>query len=139
MIFDVGRVCVKLAGRDAGQRCVVVDVLKDGYVLVDGATRRRKVNVRHLEPLSETLNVSKGASHDDVKKVFDGTRDTKAKKASERPKKQKKVKAKKEKKAAPKKEAKVEKKDVPKVEETKAEQVKEVKSEEKKEVPKAEA
>ncbi|MBR9690908.1 50S ribosomal protein L14e [Candidatus Woesearchaeota archaeon] len=90
-MFDVGRLCVKLAGRDAGQRCVVVDKIDDRHVLIDGMTRRRKCNVLHLEALDETLKIKKGAIHTDVKKAFKTIGielvDTKPKKAKERPKK----------------------------------------------------
>lgn len=70
MLFDVGRVCVKVAGRDAGQRGVIVEILDSHFVLLDGATRRRKVNVNHLEPLDEILALRKGASHEEVSEVF---------------------------------------------------------------------
>lgn len=70
MMIDVGRVCVKLAGRDAGKRCVVVDVLDDKYVLVDGETRRKKCNMNHLEPLAETMDIKKGAEREAVKEAF---------------------------------------------------------------------
>jgi large subunit ribosomal protein L14e len=69
-MFDVGRVCVKIAGRDAGEKCVIVEVLDDTYVLVDGMTRRRKCNKLHLEPTSKTLDIKAKASHDDVAKAF---------------------------------------------------------------------
>jgi len=65
-LFDIGRLCVKLAGRDAGKVCVVVETINSVYVLVDGKTRRRKVNVHHLEPLAQVLPLKKGASHEDV-------------------------------------------------------------------------
>lgn len=70
MAFEIGRVCVKLAGRDAGCQCVVIDVLDNGFVLVDGETRRRKVNTMHLEPLAKTIDVAKGASHQVVCKAL---------------------------------------------------------------------
>lgn len=70
MAFSVGRVCVKIAGRDAGQYCVVVDVLEGNMVLVDGATRRRKCNVAHLEPIATEVSVKKGASTNDVIKAL---------------------------------------------------------------------
>lgn len=97
-MFETGRMCVKLAGRDAGLKCVVVDELDDGYVLIDGQTRRRKCNVKHLEPLSKTIDIKKGASHSEVKKAFQEldikVRDTKPKKKAEpRPKKSKVVKS----------------------------------------------
>jgi ribosomal protein L14E/L6E/L27E len=34
-MFKVGTVCVKIAGRDAGKSCVVVEELDKGMVLVD--------------------------------------------------------------------------------------------------------
>src|SRR5262245_10944604 len=68
-MFEVGTVCVKLAGRDAGKKCVVVEEHKDGFVVIEGETRRRKCNIRHLEPVGE-VKVSKGASHDVVMKAL---------------------------------------------------------------------
>jgi large subunit ribosomal protein L14e len=97
-MFEVGRLCIKTAGRDSGLKCVVVEVLDDQFVLVDGQTRRRKCNIKHLEPLKETIKVKKGASHKDVvsefKKLKIEMKETKPKKASERPKRLKKEKMK---------------------------------------------
>ncbi|MGM5480936.1 MAG: 50S ribosomal protein L14e [Nanobdellota archaeon] len=70
MIFDIGRICVKLAGRDAGKRCAIVGNEDDGLVLIDGETRRRKCNPLHLEPTGDVLELSEGASHDDVLAAF---------------------------------------------------------------------
>ena len=69
-MIEVGRVCVKIAGRDAGLKCVIVDVLGKNTVLVDGQTRRRKCNMAHLEPLAQTLKIEKGASHEKVVSAF---------------------------------------------------------------------
>jgi len=69
-LFEVGRLCVKLAGRDAGLKCVIVDIIDNTYVLVDGETRRKKVNVLHLDPLEEVLEIKAGASHEEVKKAL---------------------------------------------------------------------
>lgn len=65
-MMEVGRLCVKIAGRDTGKRCVIVDVLDDRFVTIDGETRRRKCNVKHLEPRADVLKLKKGASHADV-------------------------------------------------------------------------
>jgi large subunit ribosomal protein L14e len=123
-LFEVGRLAVKIAGRDAGRKCVVVEKVDDTFVVVDGNVRRKKVNVRHLEPLAETVDLKSGANHADVKKVFDKlempTWEKKSKKAVERPRRVRKVKV------APKpteKVKKVEKKaEEPKVEEKKEEE-----------------
>ena len=110
-MFNIGRICVKVAGRDAGQKCVIVQELGNGLVLVDGQTRRRKCNVKHLEPTAQTIDLKENATHDDVKDAFAKlnieVRETKPKQAGDRPKKQKAKKAAAPKaKKAPKKEAK---------------------------------
>lgn len=111
-IFDVGRVCIKIAGRDAGNKCVVVEQLDNTYVLIDGATRRKKVNIKHLEPLDEVLKLKKGASHEEVAKAFEKSsvqvHEPKTRASTEKPKKQKKTssKDKEAKKAVPGKEKK---------------------------------
>ena len=61
-MIEVGRICIKIAGRDAGKKCVIVDVLDKNTVLVDGETRRKKCNVLHLEPLAQVIKLEKGAS-----------------------------------------------------------------------------
>jgi large subunit ribosomal protein L14e len=71
----VGRVCVKLNGRETGQKCVIVDVIDKNFVLVTGpkklsGVRRRRTNVKHLEPTAETIDIKKGASDEDVAKAI---------------------------------------------------------------------
>ena len=57
-LVEVGRVCVKKFGRDAGSRAVVTKVIDASFVNVITATRarERKCNVRHLEFLSEKID-----------------------------------------------------------------------------------
>ncbi|MEM4259663.1 MAG: 50S ribosomal protein L14e [Candidatus Woesearchaeota archaeon] len=69
-MMEVGRLCVKIAGRDSNKKCVIIDKIDSNYVLIDGLTRRKKVNVKHLEPLADVVDIKKGASHSDVVKVF---------------------------------------------------------------------
>ncbi|MBI2135631.1 50S ribosomal protein L14e [Candidatus Woesearchaeota archaeon] len=87
-MFEVGRVCLKLAGRDAGKRCIIVDVQDSNFVLIDGETRRRKCNVKHLEPLNTVVKIRKAASHENVAEEFNklgfGLWKTKPKKAAQR-------------------------------------------------------
>ena len=65
-MVKVGQVAIKIAGRDAGQICAVVEVLDENYVLVDGMTRRRKCNIDHLEFLGKELKIKKGANTKEV-------------------------------------------------------------------------
>lgn len=88
-MIHVGRVCVKTAGRDAGRRCVVVDILDNTFALIDGETRRRKCNILHLEPLDLVVDIEKGASRESVaealKKEGISARETKPKQVSPKP------------------------------------------------------
>lgn len=73
--FDVGRVCVKTSGRDAGKRCVVVDLMDKNFALVTGpkqvsGVRRRRVNVNHLKPLHEKVSIEKGASDEQIEALL---------------------------------------------------------------------
>ncbi|MFX0023427.1 MAG: 50S ribosomal protein L14e [Candidatus Hermodarchaeota archaeon] len=66
-VYDIGRLCVKTMGREAGHYCVIVDVIDKNYLLVDGLkVRRRRVNYKHIEPIAETIEIKKGAKHEEV-------------------------------------------------------------------------
>ena len=65
-MFDVGRICLKTAGRDAGNFCVVIKKLELPYVLVEGYTRRRKVNIRHLEPTDKVVEIPEEVTREKV-------------------------------------------------------------------------
>lgn len=102
-MMEVGRLCVKKAGRDAGKKCVIVETLDEKFATIDGETRRRKCNLKHLEPLDQTIKISKGATHEAVKSEFKKLgieiKDTKPKPKKE---KKKQVRAAERKKIAPK-------------------------------------
>lgn len=56
--LEVGRICIKLAGREAGEKCVIIDVIDDKFVEVVGASiKNRRCNIKHLEPIDETIEV----------------------------------------------------------------------------------
>jgi large subunit ribosomal protein L14e len=79
---EVGRICVKLLGREAGKKCVIVDVIDKNFALVTGpknvtGVRRRRTNVDHLEPTLETVEVKKGAVDDEVEKALTKSKKTK--------------------------------------------------------------
>jgi len=66
-VYDIGRLCVKTLGREAGYYCVIVDIIDKNYLLIDGLkVRRRRVNFKHIEPIAETLEIKKGASHEEL-------------------------------------------------------------------------
>ena len=69
--IEVGRICVKTFGREAGKKCVIVDVIDKNFVLVTGPksvnkVKRRKANVNHIEPTQEKIEINRGAADEDV-------------------------------------------------------------------------
>ncbi len=69
--IEVGRICVKLAGREAGRKCVIVDIIDKSFVLVTGpknvtGVKRRRANVNHIEPLQDKIQIKRGASDEEV-------------------------------------------------------------------------
>lgn len=61
-MIEVGRICVKTAGRDSNRYCVVVDKIDDNYVMIEGDVRKRKVNIKHLEPTKKKVDAKKDSS-----------------------------------------------------------------------------
>lgn len=75
MPLEVGRVCMKIAGREAGKYCVVVKKLDNSFVLVAGpkeltGVKRRKCNIQHLEALPYTLEIKEDASDKEITEAF---------------------------------------------------------------------
>lgn len=95
-MIEVGRLCTKIAGRDAGKRCVVLDIVDDNFILIDGETRRKKVNIKHVEPSDKIVDIKKGAAHKQVMetlgKIGITVVENKLKDKAEKPKKSRKAK-----------------------------------------------
>lgn len=73
--IEIGRICVKIAGREAGRKCVIVDIIDDNFVLITGpksltGVKRRRVNIKHIEPLDKVIDIPRGASDEDVLKAI---------------------------------------------------------------------
>ncbi|MCS7097010.1 MAG: 50S ribosomal protein L14e [Candidatus Methanomethylicia archaeon] len=69
--IEVGRICVKTRGREAGRKCVIVSILDDKFVIVTGpmevsGIKRRRSNIKHLEPTEFKINIKTGASDSEV-------------------------------------------------------------------------
>ncbi len=74
--IEVGRICVKIAGREAGRKCVVVDVIDKNFVLVTGpqkvtGVKRRRVNMSHIEPTEKKIEIKRGYSDKDIASTID--------------------------------------------------------------------
>ncbi|RLG74346.1 MAG: 50S ribosomal protein L14e [Thermoprotei archaeon] len=74
--IEVGRICIKLRGREAGKKCVIVDIIDDRFVLITGpkqltGVKRRRVNIDHIEPTDKKIDIEKGASDEEVLKAIE--------------------------------------------------------------------
>jgi large subunit ribosomal protein L14e len=69
--IEVGRICAKLTGREAGRKCVIVDIMDKSFVLITGpktvtGIKRRRVNINHIEPIQDKIEIKRGASDEEV-------------------------------------------------------------------------
>lgn len=73
---EVGRICAKITGREAGKKCIIVDVIDKNFLLITGpkqvnGVKRRRVNVSHVEPTEKKVNMSRGESDEEIMKALD--------------------------------------------------------------------
>ena len=69
-MIEIGRLCIKLSGREAGRKCVVVDIQDKNFVVIDGDVKRRKCNIDHLIALPEKLDIKKGAKTEEIRTLL---------------------------------------------------------------------
>jgi large subunit ribosomal protein L14e len=84
--IEVGKICVKLTGRETGKKCVILDLMDKNFVLITGpktitGVKRRRINVNHLEPLEEKIDIKRGASDEEVAEALKTTGQLEAKAA----------------------------------------------------------
>jgi len=68
--MENGRVCVKKFGRDAGRLCVIASVIDENFakILCAGRKKKRRCNIRHLEPMPQTMEL-KGSDEEVLKSL----------------------------------------------------------------------
>lgn len=69
--IEIGRICVKLTGREAGRKCVIVDLADKSFVLITGpksvtGVKRRRANISHIEPLQDKVEIKRGVSDEEL-------------------------------------------------------------------------
>lgn len=74
-MFEVGRLCIKTAGREAGKYCVIVKKVDENFVMITGPksltrVKRRRCNINHLEPMAEKIDIKSDASDTDILKAY---------------------------------------------------------------------
>ncbi|WP_455369260.1 50S ribosomal protein L14e [[Eubacterium] cellulosolvens] len=73
--IEIGSLYIKTSGREKGKRCVIVDLIDKNFVLVTGpqqitGVKRRRVNLKHLSPIEEKIDVKKGAPDKEIKELL---------------------------------------------------------------------
>ncbi len=90
-MYEIGQVVMKIAGRDGGKKGVIIEIIDDSFVVIDGETRRKRVNIKHIEPLNQKINIKPKAERAEVIKAFSklgiDIKESKPKQKTERPKK----------------------------------------------------
>ena len=68
--IEVGRVCIKTAGREAGQKCVIVEIIDEKFVEVAGGSiKNRRCNIKHLEPTTQSLELKSDDAEEIAKQL----------------------------------------------------------------------
>jgi large subunit ribosomal protein L14e len=56
--IEVGRICIKISGREAGEKCVIVEIIDDKFVEIVGSkVKNRRCNIKHLEPVEQVIEI----------------------------------------------------------------------------------
>lgn len=79
MVLEIGRVCVKTAGRESGRYCTVVKIVDSNFVVVTGPKpvsniKRRRCSVTHLEPLPIKVDIKADSPDPEVVKAYEAAK-----------------------------------------------------------------
>lgn len=67
MSLGIGRVCIKLCGREAGEQAVVLEKVDEKHVSIIGPkVRKRKCNIAHLFPTGKTIKITKSVTQKEL-------------------------------------------------------------------------
>ena len=74
--IEVGRICLKLAGRESGKKCVIIEVIDKGFVIITGpkkitGVKRRRASINHIAPLKDKIVINRGSSDDEVTQALE--------------------------------------------------------------------
>ena len=69
--MEIGRICIKNLGREAGKKCVIIDLVDKNFVLITGpksttGIKRRRANINHLQITQEKIDINRGATDEEV-------------------------------------------------------------------------
>ncbi len=73
--IEIGRVCVKTRGRNAGKYCVITEITDDSFVTIAGPKslnkiKSKKCNIAHLALTDRKLQIKDKAKESDIEKAL---------------------------------------------------------------------
>jgi len=73
--LDIGTLCMKVAGREAGGLCVVIKHVDKTFIMVTGpklvtGIKRRRCNIEHLEPTEIKLSIKEDATDEEIIEAY---------------------------------------------------------------------
>ncbi len=73
--IDVGMICIKTVGKEAGKKCVVMDIIDKNFAIITGpkevtGVKRRRVGIKHLLLTGEAVDVKEGMSDEELVSVL---------------------------------------------------------------------
>jgi large subunit ribosomal protein L14e len=74
-MLEPGRVCIKIAGREASRYCIIVEKIDDSFVLITGpktvtGVKRRKCNIDHIEPTEHKFEIDSKADDTHLEELW---------------------------------------------------------------------
>ena len=73
---DVGRICLKISGRESGHHCVILEVIDKNFALITGpkkitGVKRRRVNINHLMATKHKIKIMMFSRLEIIKSILD--------------------------------------------------------------------
>ncbi len=74
--IEIGRVCVKTKGRDAGKYCVITGIVDDNFVTISGpkklnGIKTKKCNSSHLVYTEKKLDIKEKATDEEIEQALE--------------------------------------------------------------------
>jgi large subunit ribosomal protein L14e len=75
MMLEPGRIVLKIAGREAGKYAVIIDSVKDNFVLITGpksitGVKRRKCNIDHIESTEHKFDIESNVDDASIESMW---------------------------------------------------------------------
>ena len=72
MSLGIGSVCVKTAGRKAGEKVIILELDNDKHfaTIIGPGVKKKRCNMKHLLPIGKKIEVGKNVSQKELEKLL---------------------------------------------------------------------